>query len=267
MVGSPAMPRRPRLHLDEIPLHIVQRGHNRKPCFFSDTDRSSYLHWLGDAIQENECRLHAYVLMTNHVHLLLTPRRAASISPLIMSLGRHYVQHFNRVHDRTGTLWDSRYKSSLVDTDGHLLACYRYIELNPVRAGLVKDPGHYQWSSYRANGLGHPDSRLTPHPHFLALGTNDHKRQEAYRAMFAPPVAESMTDEIRMALNQCQPLGGERFQLRIEQVTGIRREARPRGRPSSRRGAADAQVQSLQSNIKEFDPDPFSKEFDPDPIL
>ena len=136
------MPRRPRIHLDGVPLHIVQRGHNREPCFFAEEDFGSYLHWLGEALGEAECALHAYVLMTNHVHLLLTPKKAITVPGLIISLGRRYVQYINRTYNRTGTLWDSRYKSSLVQAETYLLACQRYIELNPVRAAMVDDPAH-----------------------------------------------------------------------------------------------------------------------------
>jgi REP element-mobilizing transposase RayT len=128
---SRSMPRRPRIHLDGVPLHIVQRGHNRQPCFFAEEDYHAYLHWLGEALRKQDCALHAYVLMTNHVHLLLTPKDAAAVPRLIIALGRRYVQYINTTYRRTGTLWDSRYKSSLVQADPYLLACQRYIELNP----------------------------------------------------------------------------------------------------------------------------------------
>jgi len=225
------MPRRPRVHLDNVPLHIVQRGHNREPCFFAEDDYRSYLHWLGEALAETECALHAYVLMTNHVHLLLTPKKAAAVPKLIISLGRRYVQYINRTYRRTGTLWDSRYKSSLVQAETYLLACQRYIELNPVRARMVQGPTHYPWSSYRANGLGQPDARLTPHLLYCVLGRNDHDRQSAYRALFRAQLDRDAIDDIRLALHQSQPLGNERFYAKIEQMTGIRRETRPRGRP------------------------------------
>src|SRR5271165_2380902 len=178
------MPRRPRVHLDGVPLHIVQRGHNREPCFFGEDDYLSYLHWLGKALDEAQCKLHAYVLMTNHVHLLLTPRKAAAVPKLIISLGRRYVQYINRTYRRTGTLWDSRCKSSLIQAETYLLACQRYIELNPVRAAMVEDPAHYRWSSYRANGLGQADIRLSPHPIYLALCASDKARLAAYRGLF-----------------------------------------------------------------------------------
>ena len=142
------MPRRPRVHLDGVPLHIAQRGHNREPCFLVEEDYSTSLHWLGEALGEAECKLHAYVLMTNHVHLLLTPKKAQGVPRLVIFLGRRYVQYINRSYRRTGTLWDSRYKSSLIQAETYLLACQRYIELNPVRAAMVDDLTHYRWSSY-----------------------------------------------------------------------------------------------------------------------
>jgi len=225
------MPRRSRIHLDGVPLHIVQRGHNREPCFFAEDDYSSYLHWLAEALGETECELHAYVLMTNHVHLLVTPKRAEVVPKLIISLGRRYVQYINRSYHRTGTLWDSRYKSSLVQAEAYLLACQRYIELNPVRAAMVEDPAHYRWTSYRANALGQPDTRLSPHPIYRALGRNDEERQAAYRALFGAHLHRTAIDDIRLALTQSQPLGNQRFCAKIEQMTGIRREAKPRGRP------------------------------------
>jgi putative transposase len=225
------MPRRPRIHLPDIPLHIVQRGHNRDACFFSDDDYHAYRHWLGEALNKTGCRLHAYVLMTNHVHLLLTPPEPQAVSQLVISLGRRYVQYVNRTYRRTGTLWDSRYKSSLVQADAYLLLCQRYIELNPVRAGMVEDPAHYRWSSYRANGLGQPDLLLKPHPVFLELGREEAVRLGAYRALFRTELDGEAVSDIRLSLNQGQPLGGSRFIDSIERATGQRREIRPRGRP------------------------------------
>ena len=144
---------------------------------------------------------------------------------------RRYVQYINRSYRRTGTLWDSRYKSSLVQAETYLLACQRYIELNPVRAALVDDSAHYRWTSYRANALGQENAHLTPHPVYLALGRDDKQRQAAYRALFRTPLDKAAIDDIRLALNQNQPLGNQRFYARIEKLTGERREAKPRGRP------------------------------------
>lgn len=213
------MPRRPRIHLDGVPLHIVQRGHNREPCFFAEEDYHAYPHWLGDALQKGRCALHAYALMTNHVHLLLTPKRAESVPRLIIALGRRYVQSINTNYRRTGTLWDSRYKSSLIQAETYLLACQRYIELNPVRAAMVNDPAHYRWTSYRANALGKriPASRRI---RFLALGSDDKQRHAAYRALFRTLLDKEAIDDIRLALNQNEPLGNNRFYAKIEKLTG-----------------------------------------------
>jgi len=171
------MPRRSRVHLDGVPLHIVQRGHDRAPCFFGEEDYLSYLRWLGEALAECRCALHAYVLMSNHVHLLLTPKKAEAVPRLVISVGRRYVQYVNRSYRRSGTLWDSRYKSSSIQAHTYLLACQRYIELNPVRAAMVDDPAHYRWSSYRANGLGLADTLLTPHALYRSLGDGDKERR------------------------------------------------------------------------------------------
>jgi putative transposase len=225
------MPRRPRIQLDGVPLHIVQRGHNREPCFFSEEDYACYLQWLSEALAENQCALHAYVLMSNHVHLLLTPKKAEAVPRLIMSLGRRYVQYVNRIHGRTGTLWDSRYKSSVIQAQTYLFACQRYIELNPVRAAMVRDPAHYRWTSYRHNALGAADSHLAPHALYTGLGPSPKARQAAYRALFRKPLEPAVIDDLRLALNQNQPIGNSRFYARIEKLTGERREARPRGRP------------------------------------
>ena len=225
------MPRRPRIHIDGIPLHIVQRGHNREACFFCDQDRYAYLGWLSDALQREHCQLHAYVLMTNHVHLLLTPEHAASVPGLIISVGRRYVQYINRSYGRTGTLWDSRYKSSLVQAETYLLLCQRYIELNPVRAGMVSGPGDYPWSSYRANAFGLANPMLSPHPLYLALSANNVVRYELYRDRFRTALDDAPLADLRMALNQDQPVGNSRFYAQIEAMTGQRRELRKRGRP------------------------------------
>jgi putative transposase len=242
------MPRRARIHLDGVPLHIVQRGHNREPCFFAEEDYFTYKHCLAKALDEAQCALHAYVLMTNHMHLLLTPKKAEAVPRLIITLGRRYVQYVNRTYRRTGTLWDSRYKSSLIQAETYLLACQRYIELNPVRAAMVEDPAHYRWTSYRANALGQQDGLLTPHPLYLALGQTEKLRREAYRALFRAHLDTDAIGDIRLALNQSQPLGSARFYAKIEKVTGQRREPKPRGRP--RVEAPDGSVSAQQRKLE-----------------
>jgi len=225
------MPRRPRIHLPGVPIHLVQRGHNRDACFFTDEDFMAYRDWLADALKKSGCALHAYVLMTNHVHLLLTPPSSQAVSQLVMSLGRRYVQYINITYKRTGTLWDSRYKSSLVHAEDYLVLCQRYIELNPVRAGMVDDPAQYRWSSYRSNGLGQPDDLLTPHAVYLGIDRDNEQRQAAYRALFRSELEHEALADIRLALNQEQPLGSGRFLDQVERMVGRRCEVRPRGRP------------------------------------
>jgi putative transposase len=243
------MPRRPRVHLPGLPLHIVQRGHNREACFFGEDDYHAYRHWLGEALKNTGSQLHGYVLMTNHVHLLLTPPDPQAVTKLVISLGRRYVQHINRTYHRTGTLWDSRYKSSLVHADAYLLLCQRYIELNPVRAAMVDDPAHYRWSSYRANGLGQPDPLLTPHPLYVELGRDEAARLAIYRALFRTELDADAISDIRLALNQGQPLGGSRFIESIERVTGQRREVRPRGRPRKQEAETPSPNTQLSMDI------------------
>ena len=225
------MPRHPRTHLDDMPLHIVQRGHNRNACFFTDEDYLAYKEWLGEALRNNGCQLHAYVLMTNHVHLLLTPEKAAGVPKLIIALGRRYVQYINKTYRRTGTLWDSRYKSSLIQVETYLLACMRYIELNPVRAGMVGDPADYRWSSYRTNGIGLSDPLVTPHTAYQEIDPDNSLRRQAYRELFRPHLDAPAIADIRQALDQSSPLGDSRFHAAIETVIGERRQPRPRGRP------------------------------------
>ena len=209
----------------------MQRGHNRNLCFLDKDDYRTYLGWLGESLGEADCKLHGYVLMPDHVHLLLTPRKAEAVAGLIMAMGRRYVQYINRRYERIGNLWESRYRSSLVEANAFLIPCQQFIELIPVRSGLVKDPARYPWSSYRANALGEADPLISPHPLYESLGRGEKSRQAAYRAVFDSQTENSNGDQIQLALIQNQPLGNARFYSRIERVVGERREPRPRGRP------------------------------------
>ena len=208
------MPRRPRIELAGMPQHLVQRGVNRSPCFFAEEDYHCYLHWLKEAAAKWRCAIHAYVLMTNHVHLLLTPSDVHGPAKLMQSVGRRYVQYVNRHYRRTGTLWEGRFKSSAVQAETYLMLCQRYIELNPVRAGMVNDPGQYRWSSYRSNGIGQDDGLITTHPVYLAQGLESEARRAAYRALFRSELDEAALDDIRLAISQSQPLGSSRFILK-----------------------------------------------------
>ena len=228
------MPRRPRIKLAGLPQHIVQRGINREPCFFAEEDYHVYLHWLEKAAADWHGAIHAYVLMTNHVHLLVTPETGTGIAKLMQAVGRRYVQYINRSYRRTGSRWEGRSKSSVIEAETYLLACMRYIELNPVRADMVKDPGHYRWSSYRHNGLVQADPRITPHPLFLALDRDAAKRQAAYRALFRSKLDEEAMADIRLALAQGQPLGESRFAEQICAAAGVRRTEKRPGRPAGK---------------------------------
>ena len=173
------MPRLGRYFLADRPLHVIQRGNNRTPIFFGDEDYERYGDWLGEAAAEHGCAIHAYVLMTNHVHLLVTPARALSLPRAMQSLGRRYVRYVNAAHGRTGTLWEGRYRAAPIDSDAYFLACCRYIELNPVRAGLTAHPREYPWSSWRAHAQGIADPLAADHPLYSGLGRNRHKPELA----------------------------------------------------------------------------------------
>lgn len=225
------MARLPRLDLPQVPQHIVQRGNNREPCFASEEDYSRYRQDLADAAAHCGCAIHAYVLMTNHVHLLVTGAARGAVSRMMQRLGRHYVVYFNALYQRTGTLWEGRFKSSLIDSHRYLLTCYRYIELNPVRAAMVADPADYHWSSYRCNALGEMDSLITPHPLYLALGAVASSRQSAYRDLFKSALGDDELADIRNHVQQQRALGTSRFQEEIEALLGRKAVLRPRGRP------------------------------------
>ncbi|MES2259159.1 MAG: transposase [Pseudomonadota bacterium] len=209
------MPRRSRLLLPEVPLHIIQRGNNRQPCFLSDRDCRAYLDWLGAYSVSTGCRLHAYVLMSNHIHLLISADTVEAPGALMKLLGQDYAQYFNWRHARTGTLWEGRYKSCLVQDETYLLACQRYIELNPVRAGMVAFPAQYRWSSYRCNALGQANSMIQPHEVYRRLGGNALHRQSAYRALFQATQNVDLFDEIRLAINGSTVLGDAQFQKMV----------------------------------------------------
>src|ERR1700694_2194333 len=170
------MPRRARIMLAGVPVHVIQRGNNRGPCFVNDEDRNFYLFHLGRNLGRFECELHAYCLMTNHVHLLLTSKGAENCAVLMKHMGQLHSQYFNKRYKRTGSLWEGRFRSCLVQSDSYVLACYRYIELNPVRAGMVSSAAQYFWSSYATNAEGRTNGLLQPHPAYESLGQNRERR-------------------------------------------------------------------------------------------
>ena len=225
------MPRRTRLALPNVPLHLIQRGNNRQACFFADEDYRLYLDWLGEHAGKTGCRVHAYVLMTNHVHLLVSADKAESAGALMKALGQRYVQYVNRAYRRSGTLWEGRFRSCPVQEEAYLLACQRYIELNPVRAGMVAHPAEYRWSSYRANGQGETNARVHPHPLYLALETDDAGRQAVYRELFRDELEPGLVDEIRRATNGNFALGNESFAAQVSAALGRRAAPGKPGRP------------------------------------
>lgn len=225
------MARLPRPDLAGIPQHIVQRGNNRLPCFLDYEDRQRYLQCLLDALLRFGCQLHGFVLMDNHVHLLLTPGEAGAVSRLMHTFARNYAGRFNQRHGRTGTLWEGRYKACLVDSEDYFLACSRYIELNPVRAWIAAQPLQYPWSSHRCNAAGAQDPLLTPHECYLALGPNAGTRASAYQALFEEALPAALVAEIRHYLQQQKALGSDRFRAWVQARTGRFATARPPGRP------------------------------------
>ena len=228
------MPRQPRYFLPGIPQHVIVRGVDRQATFFQEDDYALFRHALLINTARHGAAVHAYVLMTNHVHLLVTPEAKHSIPQLLQGLGREFVQRINRRYGRTGTLWEGRYKASLVDDDAYLLHCQRYIELNPVRAGMVSDPGHYKHSSYRHNALGKKDPIVSPHRIYSQLGT-DCARLQNYRKLFESELDRNLIDDIRKTTNACRVLGDDKFKDQIETMLKRRVRPRPIGRPRKTR--------------------------------
>jgi putative transposase len=234
--SEPLMARLPRYTAQGLVQHIVQRGNNRVATFATSVDYQFFRECLQTACAKHGCQIHAYAFMTNHVHLLMTPSSEDGIGKVMQSVGRRYVQYFNRTYRRTGTLWEGRYRATLIDSEQYLLACYRYVELNPVRAGLVARPEDYPWSSYRANALGATDALVTPHERYGALGAEAVTRQAAYRALFENALNESTLRSIRETTNKAWALGDVRFREGIERLLHRRTEPLPRGGNRRRQG-------------------------------
>jgi putative transposase len=225
------MARPPRLELPGVPQHVIQRGNNRAGCFFGDADRRFYLKCLAESAARRGCAVHAYVLMSNHVHLLVTTLEPGALAAMFQDLGRRYVRVINTLHGRTGSLWEGRFRSSLVDSENYLLTCHRYIELNPVRAGLVSNPAAYPWSSHAHYAGDRVSPLITEHPIYLRLGATNAERRAAFRSLFAAVLEEGLLERIRGAINSDSALGSETFMNDAEVRLG--RSVRPpmRGRP------------------------------------
>ncbi len=222
----------PRFFLPNVPVHIVIRGNGRKVTFAEADDYHAYLGWLREGTEKHDCQIHAYVLMSNHVHLLVSANNPQNLSKLLQAVGRKYVPFFNHKYRSSGTLWEGRFKASSIDSEQYLLTCYRYIELNPVRANMVEKPEEYRWSSYRANADGESNPILTPHPLYLALGGDSQQRAKYYRESFKEVIDEKLIDEIRASVQTGTPMGSERFKNEIEKLLGVKVGQSRRGRPS-----------------------------------
>ncbi len=211
--------RRSRICSAGTPVHVVQRGINRQVCFAREEDIAAYANWLREYAERYGVQVHSWVFMTNHTHLLMTADSDTGISKLMQTLGRMYVRYFNHTYNRTGALFEGRYRSSLVQEEHYFLNCQRYIELNPIRAGMVKDPGDYKWSSYRSHAFGRMAKLCSPHPLYLALGNTPTEQQKNYRAFFESELGESLISKIRLCINKGLVLGTDKFRKQVGELT------------------------------------------------
>jgi putative transposase len=231
------MPRLPRFNVADVAQHVVQRGNNRCACFFGSNDYAAYLEWLGESAACHRVAVHAYALMPNHVHLLVTPAVPGAVSAMMQMLGRRYVRYVNRTHVRSGTLWEGRFKACVVDTERYVLTAYRYIDLNPVRAGIVSDPSGYRWTSYAGNAGLRGDGLLSAHECYRALGTAAPQRTARYRALCSQTLDPQEVSELRAMSRRELAFGSDRFKDDI--AVAAARRTRPVRRTSSGRSGSD----------------------------
>lgn len=235
------MPRRARIVAAGYPMHVILRGIDRAAVFFEDDDRRFFLECLGAATKEEAVDVHAYVLMTNHLHLLMSPAGDKGVPAVMKRVGQRYVQRVNRTYHRTGGLFEGRFRSALIDADDYLLACQRYIELNPVRASMVGVPEDYPWSSYRANALGSTDPVITPHPLYRGLADSDAARLLAYRKLFEDALSAELLQSLRDCTNGGFVLGSTKFVRQIAAMAGRRTWKESPGRPRKQIDSGDQQ--------------------------
>ena len=214
-----------------IPVHLLHRGNNRQACFKNNGDYSAFLWWLREYSEKFMVEIHTWALMENHYHLLCTPQIEDGLSHMVQALGRQYVRYFNRLNQRTGTLWEGRYRSCLVQPDSYLLEVYRYIELNPVRAALASNPAEFNWSSYQINASGKPSALCKPHAEYLKLGETRAECAENYKVMCESGLDEKRLEEIRKSINKGLAFGDEEYKIEVEELTGRRQKALKSGRP------------------------------------
>jgi putative transposase len=244
------MARLPRLRIPGVPVHVIVRGNDRQVVFRTDGDRVFFHRCLWESSRQGGAAIHAYVFMTNHIHLLVTEGAAGALSDTIQSLGRRYVSYFNFLHGRTGTLWEGRYRSSLVETERYLITCQRYIEMNPVRSGIVRRPSDYPWSSHRHFVAGQPDDLVTPHSLILSLAKDERERRKEYARLFESEPSAEDTERIRKAINKGLPIGSDEFALSVGVALGRPTTVRRRGRPAKCATDADQFENARISQIR-----------------
>lgn len=221
-----------------MPHHIVQRGHDKQPVFVQPKDFRYYLENIEEAKSKFDVRIYAYCLMTNHIHMIVAPgSKAESLSMFVRCLAARQTRYVNRLEGRSGTLWEGRFKSSLIDTDAYLLACFRYIELNPVRAALVETPGQFRWSSYRGHAGLEMDALIDDHDVYLDLGKSANEREQRYRDFVAQGISMDELSLIRVAAQRNQLTGDGNFRKAIEKRIGRRISNRGQGRPATQQSA------------------------------
>lgn len=226
------MARLPRLVIPHLPHHIVQLGVDGQPIFRESDDYLAFLNWLGEAAKQYQVAIHAYALMPNHVHLLATPDDSDGLARMMQWIGRHYVPYFNRKYGRAGTLWQGRFKATVIDAASYFMACCRYLEQNPVRSGIVLDPGDYAWSSYAHHIGAKLNPMITDHPVYWALGNTPFQREAAYRNLTEQALSPTELSELKQCTHKGWVLGSESFKTNLEKR--LNRQVRPgkRGRPA-----------------------------------
>ena len=226
------MPRQARIVVANTAHHIIQRGHNRQVIFASDADYNYYIDNLIDFKREFSCKIYAYCLMTNHVHLVVDPGdNPESISLLMKRVAGRQTRYINKIEKRSGSLWEGRFKSSVVSTQEYLVSCCRYVELNPLRAGLVENPGDYKWSSCSCKVKGTRNKLVDFDSQYFALGSSASERQSAYKEYLLETIPEYEIELIREALQRNQLTGSARFREEISAKLGIRISNKRPGRP------------------------------------
>ena len=219
-----------------VPLqvhHLIQRGHNRQAVFRDDEDRRKYLEILREVASIHHVAVHAYVLMDNHVHLLVTPEDAQGLSRMMQAQGRRFVAWFNKRHEHIGTLWEGRFRATVIDSERYLLLCMRYLDLNPVRAGLLVQCREYAWSSHAHYIGARTDPLITEHPLFWALGNTPFERDAAYKELFSADISPAEVTALTESALKGWPLGPAEFLASLAMQTDRRLQAGKRGRPAA----------------------------------